>query len=169
MNAVLALARNGYLGEHAKRQLHHVQPQKKGESCDFPMCGTCQYAKQTKQPIGVTRAAGNDAEQHKILSKDITQPGQRISVDQFEVVKKGRRFRGFGRSSDKDQYTCGTIFVDHATGLIKAYYQTSLSADDTIVSKIQFEREARLSGVTIQEYSCDNGIFTSSRFQSHLD
>lgn len=32
-----------------------------------------------------------------------------------------------------------------------------------------FEREARISGVMVQEYSCDNGVFTSVRFQSHLD
>jgi hypothetical protein len=121
MDAVLALARNGFLGQHVKKQFDHMQPEKKGQSWDFPLCGTCQYAKQSRTPTNVQRTIVDDG--HKLLSKDITQPGEHVSVDQFEVVKPGQRFQGFGRSSDKAQFTCGTIFVDNATGLIRVYYR----------------------------------------------
>ena len=62
----------------------------------------------------------------------------------------------------------GAIFVDHATGYLDIRHQVSLNAADTIKSKLMFEREGFNSGVVIQNYHTDNGVFTSTAFMEHL-
>ena len=62
----------------------------------------------------------------------------------------------------------GAIFVDHATGYIDIRHQVSLNAADTIKSKLMFEREGFNSGVVVQNYHTDNGVFTSTAFMEQL-
>ena len=58
----------------------------------------------------------------------------------------------------------GTIFVDNATSCIDIRHQVSLGSSETIKSKLGFERDACDSGVVIESYHTDNGIFTSKEF-----
>ena len=95
-------------------------------------------------------------------------PGQKIAVDQYEIVKKGRAWSGFGRVNDNDKLVGGTMFVDMATGYQMSYHQSSLDASTTIKAKVDFERKARDAGVVVQSFMTDNGIFTSHAFNSHL-
>ena len=96
------------------------------------------------------------------------EPGEGTAVDQFEVVKKGRLFSTRGRERSSDQYVGGTLFVDIASGRVRCYYQQSLGADETVQSKLKYEREARQYGVFIKHYHSDNGIFTAAAFQNEL-
>ena len=57
---------------------------------------------------------------------------------------------------------------DHATGFVDVQHQVSLSAANTIKAKLQFEREALLSGVHVSSYHTDNGVFTSAGVMQEL-
>ena len=58
--------------------------------------------------------------------------------------------------------------MDHATGFVDVRPQVSLNAAETIKAKLQFEREALLSGVHVLSYHTDNGIFTSAEVMQEL-
>ena len=47
-------------------------------------------------------------------------PGECVSVDQFVATVPGRLPHTFGKEKGVDRYTGGTLFVDHASGLIYA-------------------------------------------------
>ena len=47
-------------------------------------------------------------------------------------------------------------------------HQISFTSEDTIISKIKFERENMGSGVPVDIYSTDNGIYTSKDFTIEL-
>ena len=46
--------------------------------------------------------------------------------------------------------------------------QVSLSVADTIKAKLQFEKEALLSGVHVLSYHTDNGVFTPAQVMQEL-
>jgi calcineurin-like phosphoesterase family protein len=95
-------------------------------------------------------------------------PGDRISLDQYESSVKGRLSHTRGQEPSHQQFSGGTIFVYHATGLIQAFHQISFSASDTIMSKQKFEQVLLEHNVEIVKYHSDNGVFTSSQFTSIL-
>ena len=61
--------------------------------------------------------------------------------------------------------TCGTLFVDHASGKLFNYPQISTTASETITSKHQLEALAADEGLRIKKYHSDNGIFASNDFK----
>ena len=71
-------------------------------------------------------------------------------------------------SSKANSYCRGSIFVDHATGFIDVRLHVSFSAAYTIKAKLQFEREALLTGVHVLSYHTDNGVFTSAEVMQEL-
>ena len=152
------LASSGILGDQAKSL---------GTLDDLPKCGTCQYAKQGRRPTGATTTTPKEGKEGG-LKTNITEPGQGTATDQFEVVKKGRLFSSRGREQLSERYCGGTIFVDIATGLTRCYFQHSLNADETIRSKLKYEREAAEAGVHVQSYHADNGIYTSAKFTEEI-
>jgi hypothetical protein len=66
------------------------------------------------------------------------------------------------------KYGGGTLFVDAATGFVQAYHQVGFTANETLESKMRFEREALTAGVTVQAFHTDNGVFTSKEFIREL-
>ena len=70
---------------------------------------------------------------------------------------------------EKDGYTCGTLFVDHASGKIFNFSQLSTTAAETVQSKLRLEAMARQEGFRIKAYHSDNDIFTSKEFKSDCD
>ncbi|MGH7974569.1 MAG: hypothetical protein ACREBR_03500, partial [bacterium] len=62
----------------------------------------------------------------------------------------------------------GTIFCDHASGLIDVRNQVTSGASDTLRSKAMFERMAANHGVLIKSYRGDNGVFSSRDFRGEL-
>jgi hypothetical protein len=81
---------------------------------------------------------------------------------------KGCLFSSHGQEPDHEKYCGGSIYIDHALGLLYVAHQASLGASDTIKSTKMFERMALEHGVTIAGYHGDNGIFTAQQFEAHL-
>ena len=94
-------------------------------------------------------------------------PGDCISIDHYISAVQSRLEHTFGR--EWQGYTCGTIFVDHATGKIFNYCQLSNNASDTICSKCKVEQHAKAEGFTIKKYHSDNGVFTSAEFKDDCE
>ena len=153
------LGRHGVLGESGKAL---------GGVTDIPLCATCQYAKQRRranpaiQSVPRPSVAGN-------LSKGNLQPGDVVAMDQFEVVTRGRLFHTRGLEPIRDKYRGGTLFIDMATGYVRLFHQVTLSAAETIRSKLIYEREAKEVGNFIKSYHSDNGVFTARTFQAELE
>jgi hypothetical protein len=77
-----------------------------------------------------------------VLKEGDLQPGDRISCDHYISPVPGRVVAASGYSSSRHGHTCGTIYVDHASGFVFVRNQKSVSAKDTIRGKLLFEREA---------------------------
>jgi hypothetical protein len=126
-------------------------------SCDIAglKCAACLYAKASartpsnlppRQSIKTMRLKANDL-----------QPGSCISADHYFSPIQGWVQQGFGR--ERMGYTCGSLFVDHASGKIFNFPQYSNTADERIRSAMKLEALARDEGFKIKEYHSDNGIF----------
>jgi hypothetical protein len=65
-------------------------------------------------------------------------------------------------------YKGGTIFVDHASGLVHVEHQITFTADETARAKLHFEKMAAEHGVQISAYQADNGVFRAHEFVQQL-
>ena len=74
-----------------------------------------------------------------------------------------------GASLRSDTYKGGTIFCDAASGYISMHNQTTFAADETVLSKLKFEREAMGVGVNVKRYCTDNGIYSSMEFMEQIN
>jgi hypothetical protein len=71
--------------------------------------------------------------------------------------------RTFG--GERIGYSCGTLFVDHASGKLFNFCQYSTNAVETISSKHRLESLARQEGIFIKTYHADNGFFALNAFK----
>ncbi|KAG7361832.1 hypothetical protein IV203_036933 [Nitzschia inconspicua] len=109
-----------------------------------PCCAACSLAKlKRRTPPGPVGGIAPPAMQ---IRSDDLHPGDCISVDQYVSSVPGRLPHTAGKESSKDKYHGGTIFVDHATSFLFLVNQVSLSAGETIHSKVAFERFAHSCG-----------------------
>ena len=69
------------------------------------------------------------------------EPGRCISVDHYFPPEMGRLPHTFGQ--DLIGYSCGSLFVDHASGKIFNFCQYSNNAIETIHSKCRLESLAK--------------------------
>ena len=159
MNVIRWLAGQGLLGKFSSRIANVT---------DTPLCGTCQYGKQTRKPTGTTRTETR-LDKAGGITKDKLSPGDEVACDQFEVKKRGRLFKTGGKEKVADKFSGGTIFVDVATGYTRVYFQVSLGANETIAAKNAFEREAQSFGIAVWNYRTDNGIFSKEDFLAEID
>jgi len=143
--------------------IHPKHPQ--AASCEPPLCKSCEISKAKKRTTQTTSIKHN---KEFVLRANHLTPGNCISVDQYESSIKGRIPNSRGKEAFGNKYSGGTIFYDHASGLIRCIHQVSLRAMDTITAKNIFEREARLCGVRVTSYHGDNGIFKSKEFTQAL-
>ena len=130
-------------------------------TCPVPRCAACILGQRV--PTGShhsTPASG-------ILRQSALQPGDCLSMDQYEVSIPGRTSTSAHSSSPK--LIGGTIFIDHMSGKIFAHHQLSLRANDTLMGKRIVEREARQLGIKVSSFLTDNGIFKSQEFRQDLD
>jgi hypothetical protein len=102
------------------------------------------------------------------IRKGDLKPGDGVSMDQYESTVRGRLPNTKGKSAWRNKYWGGTIFVDHASGKVKACHQITLGASDTVRAKRKFEQEVRMCGHQVKGYHGDNGIFKSASFQEDL-
>ena len=61
-------------------------------------------------------------------------------------------------------YKAGTIFVNHASGLVHVVHQLSFTAQ----AKITFEQMDADHGVQVAAYQADNGMFHACEFIQQL-
>ena len=97
------------------------------------------------------------------LKRDHLAPGDCISADHYLSPVNGRLYTSFGR--ELRGYSCGTIFVDHASGKLFNFPQLSTTSADTIRSKRALERLAYDEGIPIKRIHSDNGVFASAAFR----
>ena len=139
--------------------------------CDAPLCVACRFGKAHRRPtprVSTPILSIKDGGESGKLAQEHLKPGQCISVDQYQSKAKGRLWTSRGKTEESSMYSGGTIFVDHASGLIHVEHQVSLGASETVMSKKLFERMAKDHGVMISGYHGDNGIFTAQEFEAHL-
>jgi hypothetical protein len=71
----------------------------------------------------------------------------------------------FGK--EQYSYTCGSLFIDHASGKLFNFPQYSNTALETIRGTLCLEAMALEKGFSIKEYHPDNGIFVFAEFKEH--
>jgi hypothetical protein len=135
-------------------------------SCEGLFCAACETSKATRRAPTV-KPTIKPPDKQMVLKQGDLKPGVCMSCDHFISPVKGRVIASSGYSSSSDGYTCGTLYVDHASGYIFLHNQKTTSAGETIRGKLLLEREAAESGVAISRYHSDNGTFSSDEFQKH--
>ena len=136
-------------------------------SFDIPLCEACEVARARRRPTGATTKKPVEETVDSIRADDLN-PGDCVSVDQYESSVRGRRLETKGYERENRKYCGGTLFYDHASGKIFVHHQTSLSAVESVRAKDAFEQEAALCGFTIRKYRTDNGIFISKEYKKSL-
>jgi transposase InsO family protein len=126
------------------------------------MCNDCCGAKATRKPW---RGKGKRYKQRHL--KKTTHPEEVVSVDQL-----GSSIPGFiGQMTGKLMNQCtvaSTAYVDHASDLSYVYHQTSRTSEETLKSKLAFEKFAASHGVNIKHYHADNGRFKDKIFSKSI-
>ncbi len=135
--------------------------------CEHPKCASCEYGKARRKPTSATTTKPV-ADRVGALKHEDLFPGQCVSVDHFICSTKGRLYASRGRTADKDMYSGGSIYVDHASGFVHVEHQVSFVAAETVQCKHRFERKCRDMGVHVVSYQSDNGIFKAAEFVNHL-
>lgn len=153
---ILFLARRAWLGNEGL--------QLSGSTTDHPKCAACQYAKQPRTPMP-SRHVKNEAT--GALSKGQLEPGDLIFSDQYTCTTAGLSTESRGMKKSLKYYG-GTIFVDASSHMIEVHHQVGLTAQETIASKLAFERNLNQYGVAAKAYHSDNGIYTSRDFVNEL-
>ena len=67
----------------------------------------------------------------------------------------------YGGRAKEAKYKGGTLFYDAATYKSAVFNQISFTAEETVTSKLKFEKEEASAGVAVQAYSSDNEIYIS--------
>jgi hypothetical protein len=135
-------------------------------TCDGLLCAACVVSKATRRAPSISSST-KPPPRSMVLKEGDLQPGDCVSCDHYMSPVPSRVIAESGYSSTCHGYTCGTIYVDHASGFMFVRNQKSISAEDTIWGKLLFEQEAAEASVKIQRYHSDNGVFSSKQFKSH--
>jgi hypothetical protein len=106
-------------------------------------------------------------EKNQVLKRGHLMPGCCVSVDHYMSSVMRRLPHTFGR--EQIGYSCGLLFVDHASGKQFNFCQYSTTAAKTLSNKCQLESIAWQERITIQEYHADNGILASKAFKADCD
>jgi hypothetical protein len=125
-------------------------------------CLACFCAKATSRTTKLKSSAVKPTK-NNVLKRLHLVPGCCMSVDHYFSPKMGRLPHTFGR--ERIGYSCGTLFVDHASGKLFNFCQYLNNATETIQSKCRLESLAKQEGIKIHEFHTDNGIFAFKEFK----
>jgi transposase InsO family protein len=128
-----------------------------------PMCNDCCGAKDTRIPW---RGKGKRYIQRHL--KKTPHPGDVVSVDQLESSIPGFIGHLTGRLTNQC-IVASTVYVDHASDLSYVYHQISMTSEETLKSKLAFEKFAASHGVSIKHYHADNGRFKDKLFSKSIE
>ena len=142
------------------------RPGSRMSSCERPLCTACQLSKQSHRTReGAKQCTGGlDA----AIRRTSLVLGDQVSMDQYQSSFPGRLPHTKGREKKKDQYTGGTIFVDHASQFVAIMHQISLKVGETLRSKRKFEQIMRDHGVKVKSYRADNVPFGNKLFREDV-
>ena len=140
----------------------------KARSCDTPLCEACLLGKQHRRTPGSTVTKAKP-EMEMAICRSHLNPGDCISLDQYESTVRGRLLNTYGKEKVSSRLVGGTIAVDHASGYVFLRHQQTLRAGDTVRSIREFEKEASRSGVHFKKFHADNFPFDSAEFKAHLN
>ena len=140
----------------------------KVSSCALPTCAACMLGKQTRRQPGTNTGALVKGKE-MMLRREHLQPGDCVSLDQYESSIPGRLPHTYGKEKKDDQYNGGTLFIDHASSMVFIQHQVSLRTGETLQAKHKFEQLAREYGVTIQAYHADNSPFGNADFVRSIE
>jgi hypothetical protein len=152
---------------HALHQGPFIRTNSRAPACDISglKCAACLYAKASVR--SPSNLPPRRSPRNMTLKTNDLQPGSCVSADHYFSPIQGRLPHSFGW--ERIGYSCGSLFVDHASGKIFNFPQYSNTADETIKSAMKLEALARDEGFKIKEYHSDNGIFSSAEFKAHCD
>ena len=137
-------------------------------SCVLPKCAACMLGKQTRRRPGTNTGALVKGKE-MMLRREHLQPGDCVSLDQYESSIPGRLPHTYGKEKKDDQYNGGTLFIDHASSMVFIQHQVSLRTGETLQAKHKFEQLAREHGVTIKSYHADNSPFGNAEFVRSIE
>ena len=140
-------------------EAHHP----KMSSCVLPKCAACMLGKQTRRRSGTNTGALVKGKE-MMLRRDHLQPGDCVSLDQYESSIPRRLPHTYGKEKKDDQYNGGTLFIDHASSMVFIQHQVSLRTGEALQAKHKFEQLACDHGITIKSYHADNSPFGNSDF-----
>ena len=143
-------------------------PHPRINTCDLAKCASCEYAKAHRQPRDFHKTTVRKGKRH-VLSHDTLRPGQLFLVDQFQSSVRGRLATSKRKEKNAMKYRGVTMFYDHASGYIHVRMQVSFDAAETLAAKHSVEQEYMFSGIDVDGYRADQGIFKSRDFRKDLE
>jgi hypothetical protein len=127
-------------------------------------CAACLCAKALRwRP---SNASKRSSPKDLILKRGHLMLGDCISADHFFSPVNRRLLHTYG--CKRKGYTCGSLFVDHASGKIFRFPQFSTNASKTIKNTLHLESMEKEAGIEIKQYHSDNGIFCITGIQKAL-
>ena len=137
-------------------------------NCDPTRCPACQLSKAHRRSPKTHRILARPEMEMSIRREDLN-PGDCISMDQYQARVPGRLPSTYGKEPPNKQYSGGTIFVDHSSGYVHINHQVSLRMGDTLQGKHDFERFAEQYGVRLKSFHADNSPFASTELLDDLE
>jgi hypothetical protein len=123
-----------------------------------PKCVGCLFGAMTKLPW-----CGKESKSsHEVFAT--TKPGECVSVDHMVSTQTGFFAHLKGKLTSK-RYRAASIFVDHFSRLRFVHLMQDLLSEETINTKLAFERFAAEHGMAIKHYHCNNGRFADNAFK----
>jgi hypothetical protein len=127
-------------------------------------------AKQNMLPRRITKiltTTNNTLSHQYVISHEENTSSRRSSVSGPTGIIYTRIHRTDDWKTGKLTNQCiiaSTVYVDHASDLSYIYHQTSMTSEETLKSKLAFEKFAASHGVIIKHYHADNGRFKDNLF-----
>ena len=137
-------------------------------SCVLPKCAACMLGKQTRRMPGTdsgTLVKGKEM----MLHCEHLQPGDCVSLDQYESSIPGHLPHTYVKGKKDYQYNGGTMFIDHASSMVFTQHQVSLRMGETLHAKHKFKQLAREHGVTTKSYHANNSPFGNADFVHSIE
>ncbi len=125
-------------------------------------CAACLYAKASTQTPN--NQAAHPSLKACILKENHLMPGNQMSVDHYFSPVQGCLPHTFGKECHG--YSCGSLFVDHASSKIFNLPQYLNTAHKTLQSINRLEAMAWEEGFKLKSYHSNNEIFATANFKA---
>ncbi|KAL7465893.1 hypothetical protein ACHAXS_006196 [Conticribra weissflogii] len=126
-----------------------------------PPCVSCLFGQAHRKPWQYKSSI--DGKDSVLNGPNVTQPGQKIGVDQLISAQPGLVPQDKGHLT-RARIWAATVFVNYFTKFVYVALMTDQTAESALKAKYSFKHLAGTRNVTIKHYHADNGIFTDSAF-----